>query len=77
LVYLKNIVPGSIIAPRTSTSNALTYWIGNAGLYFVEGLMNNPVNSFFAYLFATDNNLASGTFGVFKMDFSTIIPKYV
>ena len=39
--------------------------------------MNDPVNLFFAYLFTTDKSVASGTFGVFKMDFSTTTPKYV
>ena len=39
--------------------------------------MNNPINPFQAYLFITDKSVASGTFGVFKMDFSTDIPKYV
>ena len=38
--------------------------------------MNDPINSYFAYLFVTNNNLNSGTFGVFKMDFSISIPKY-
>ena len=38
--------------------------------------MNDPVNSFLAYLFTTDNSVSSGTFGVFKMDFSTVTPKY-
>jgi hypothetical protein len=28
-------------------------------------------------LFTTDKSVASGTFGVFKMDFSTVLPKYV
>jgi hypothetical protein len=28
-------------------------------------------------LFTTDKNVASGTFGVFKMDFSTVLPKYI
>jgi hypothetical protein len=41
LFYLKNIVIGSTTAP----TDRLTYWIGNPGLYFVEGLMNNPLNS--------------------------------
>ncbi len=27
-------------------------------------------------MFTTDKSVASGTFGVFKMDFSTVIPKY-
>ncbi len=39
--------------------------------------MNDPVNTFIAYLFTTDNSVGSGTFGVFKMDFTTTIPKYV
>ena len=29
------------------------------------------------YLFVTDKSVASGTFGVFKMDFSTVTPKYI
>ena len=45
LEYLKNIVLGSTTAPSTANANAFTYWIGNPGLYFVEGLMNNPLNS--------------------------------
>ena len=77
LEYLKNIDTSSTIAPQTSTSNATTYWIGNAGLYFVEGIMNDPVNSFLAYLFVTDKNVASGTFGVFKMNFTASPYKYV
>ena len=28
-------------------------------------------------MFTTDKSVASGTFGVFKMDFSTATPKYV
>ncbi len=75
MFYQKNIDTSSIIAPIGS--NALNYWIGNAGLYFVKGLMNDPVNSFFAYLFTMDKSVASGTFGVFKMDFSFVTPKYV
>ena len=38
--------------------------------------MNDPVNSFLAYLFITDKYYFD-TFGVFKMDFSTATPKYV
>ncbi len=48
LQYLKNIAVtgiGSTTAPITANSNAFTYWIGNPGLYFVKGLMNNPLNS--------------------------------
>ena len=77
MFYIKNIVLDTIIAPRASTSNATTYWIGNPGLYFVKGLMSDPVNTFITYLFATDNNVASGTFGVFKMDFTPSTLKYV
>ncbi len=44
LQYSKNIVLGSTTAP--TGTNALTYWIGNLGLYFVEELMNNPINSY-------------------------------
>ena len=39
--------------------------------------MNDPINSYFAYLFVTNNNLNSGTFGVFKMDFTPSSMKYV
>ena len=28
-------------------------------------------------MFTTDKNVESGTFGVFKMDFSTVTPKYI
>ncbi len=52
LLYLKNIVLGSTIRP--TASNSFNYQIGNLGIYFVEGLMNDPVNSFLAYLFTTD-----------------------
>jgi len=70
LVYLKNIVLGSTTRPTSITS----YKIGNSGLYFVKDLMNDPTNAFLAYLFITDKNVASGTFGVFKMDFTTSTP---
>ena len=39
--------------------------------------MNDPVNSYLAYLFTTDNKVNSGTFGVFKMDFTPTTLKYV
>ena len=39
--------------------------------------MNDPLNSFLAYLFTTDKNVDSGTFGVFKMDFTPTTLKYV
>jgi hypothetical protein len=51
--------------------------IGNVGLYFVTGFMNDPVDSYLAYLFTTDININQGTFGVFKMDFTSSTPKYV
>ncbi len=73
LQYLKNIVLDTTTAPTSGS----TYWIGNAGLYFVKGLMSDPVNPFLTYLFATDKNVASGTFGVFKMDFTPLTLKYV
>jgi hypothetical protein len=72
LFYLKNILLGSTTAPTESA----TYKIGDPGLYFVKSLMNDPTNSYIAYLFTTDNNVASGTFGVFKMDFTTSTPNY-
>ncbi len=72
---MKNIVLGSTIRPTGTNVN--TYWIGNPGLFFVKGLMNDPLNSFLAYLFTTDISLSTGTLGVFKMDFSTAIPKYI
>ncbi len=73
LKYLQNIVLDS----NTIPSSRSTYWIGNAGLYFVKGLINDPVDSFLAYLFVTDKNIASGTFGVFKMNFTASPYKYV
>ena len=39
--------------------------------------MNDPLNSYYTYLFTTDKNVASGTFGVFKMDFTPSTLKYV
>ena len=44
LFYLKNIDTSLFSSPLTITSNAFSYWIGNVGLYFVKGLMNNPLN---------------------------------
>ncbi len=66
LFYIKNILLYSNMAPFNESS----YLIQNPGLYFVKGLMNNPVNKFFAYLFVIDKNVGSGTFGVFKLDFT-------
>ncbi len=77
LEYLKNIDTSSTTAPSSATSNATTFRIGNAGVYFVKGLLNDPVNSILAYLFATDKNVNSGTFGVFKMNFTASPYKYV
>ena len=51
-----------------------TYIIGDPGIYLIKGLINDPVIEFTAYLFVTDNNLNSGTFGVFKMDFTSTTP---
>ena len=39
--------------------------------------MNDPVNSYLAYLFAIDKNINFGTFGVFKIDFTPTSYKYV
>ena len=39
--------------------------------------MNDPVNSYLAYLFTLDKNVNQGTFGVFKMDFNPTNFKYV
>jgi hypothetical protein len=43
----------------------------------VKDLLNDPVNSFLAYLFVTDKNVASGTFGVFKMNFTASPYKFI
>ena len=43
----------------------------------MKGILNDPVNSFLAYLFVTDKNVASGTFGVFKMNFTASPYKYI
>ena len=75
LFYLKNIDTSSTNVP--TGSNSLNYWIGNAGLYFVKGLINDPVNSFLAYLFVTDKNVTLGTFGVFKMNFTASPYKHI
>jgi hypothetical protein len=73
LVYIQNITLLSIDPPKSRIS----YKIGDAGLYFVNGMMNDPTNPYLAYLFTTDKNIASGTFGVFKMDFNSTSLKYV
>ena len=39
--------------------------------------MSDPLNLFLAYLFTTDENIGSGTFGVFKIDFTPTTLKYV
>ena len=78
MVYLKNNIPGSTTPPDTNgNSRAFNYKIGNFGKYFVKGLLDDPLNPYKAYLFTTDNNLNSGTFGVFKMDFTPATLKYV
>ena len=51
--------------------------IGDLGKYFIKKLINDPVDNFFVYLFVIDNNVNSGTFGVFKIDFITSAPIYV
>ena len=38
--------------------------------------MNDPVNLYLTYLFVIDKNINSGTFGVFKMDFTLTSLKY-
>ena len=43
----------------------------------MKGLLNDPTNSSLVYLFVTDKNIASDTFGVFKMNFTTSTYKYV
>jgi len=53
------------------------YCIGDPGVYFVKGVMDDPQNTFLAYLFTHDKNLNFGTFGVFKIDFSPTALKYV
>ena len=70
---MRDIVIGSTNYP----TSAITYKIGNAGKYFVKGIMNDPVNSYFTYLFTYDKNLNQGTFGVFKMDFTPTSLNYV
>ena len=50
LEYLKNIDISSTVSPK---SNATTYYIEKVGIYFVKGLMNDPLNPFLAYLFTT------------------------
>ena len=78
MVYLKNNIPGSTTPPDTNgNSRAFNYKIGSFGKYFVKGLLDDPLNPYKAYLFTTDNNLNSGTFGVFKMDFTPATLKYV
>ena len=51
--------------------------MGNPGKYFVKGLMNDPLDTFLVYLFTIDKNVNSGTFGVFKIDFTTSPYKYI
>ncbi len=49
LALLKNITIGGTTIPASSN-----YKIGVEGKYFIEGVMDDPGNSFIAYLFATD-----------------------
>ena len=51
--------------------------MGVLGKYFVKGLIDDPLNFYLTYLFATDNNINQGTFGVFKMDFTSTALNYV
>ena len=71
MYYLQNIVIGGC------ATTATTYKIGDPGKYFVKGLIDDPVNLFLVYLFTIDYNINSGTFGVFKMDFTPSSLKYV
>ena len=73
LIYLRNIDIGTTNPPYKKAA----YKIGAAGKYFIKGLINDPNNSFVAYLFTVDNNVASGTFGVFKMNFTVLPYKYI
>ena len=77
LLYLKNINITSTLGPKSETSNATTYEIGDECKYFVKGLMNDPANSYLAYLFTSDKSLYPETFGVFKLDFTPSSLKYV
>ena len=76
LGYFKNIDLNSKIGPMYSHKNASCYTIKVAGKYLVKGLIDDPINTFFAYLFTIDNNLNSGTFRVFKIDFKPTALKY-
>ena len=73
LFYLKDIV----ISSTDNPTSKFTYKIGVFGKYFVKGLIDDPVNSYLAYLFATDYNINSETFGVFKIDFTPTSLNYV
>ena len=75
--YYKNIILNSITAPVNPNSNVTAYKLGSAGKYFIKGLINDPINSYLVYLFTIDNNINSGTFGVFKMDFNPSTLKYI
>ena len=58
--------------------NAFSYKLGPpAGLFIVKGLINDPMDSFLAYLFTLDKYQNKGIFGVFKIDFTSLPPKYV
>ena len=66
-----------MIDSTTAPTSRIPYWMGAYDLYFVKGLLNDPVNSFFAYLFVASGSVASRTFGVFKMNFTALPYKYV
>ena len=66
-----------MIGSSTTINSSNSYKIGDAGKYFIKGLIDDPVNPFFVYLFTTDINRNQGTFGVFKMDFTPASLKYV
>ena len=66
-----------MIGSSTTIGSSNSYKIGDAGKYFIKGLIDDPVNPFFVYLFTTDINRNQGTFGVFKMDFTPTSLKYV
>jgi len=75
MIYIKKVVINSTISPNST--NRITNKFGVEGKYFIKGLIDDPVNLFFVYLFTIDMNVASGTFGVFKIDFTSSIIKYV
>ena len=75
MIYIKGIVINLTDSP--SIPNRISKKFGVEGKYFIKGLIDDPINLFFVYLFTIDMNVASGTFGVFKIDFKNSIIKYV